>query len=451
MILLGCGERPRPIKKASRHSASKVRYESVNEQNLVQYPLVAERRNCFYSQVEGEEEVTKVTIFSGARERIRQVDDILAYQEIVHEFVVAEEEVLSPYESGARQLSAGHQFLPCFGLDYTRGESVNDQAMSALYPFYEIQKRIHHFWPKERSIKLRFLPKIQVTQSIRNEQDLSVHETKTKVNNAYYHYANQEIAFLPMAKTAYGRLPLKGVPFWKLPLVGAHEYGHHLFSKLMPRFMKEYKSRMQSEHGCFVEDSLEKKSSSHFFRLVDAFNEGFADLFAHMVLKEKGIDYKGLGCIEKDRMATSESFSDGTMKSLTKDVISRYFTGSSGGTSRPSCYQRVNLRDPHKLGAIFAHVATELLKHIDASEDEKMALIFQWPKMVNMEFDFLQSISVEESFVELTRLFVDKLFKSHALSERKFCRIIEKKIPILDYRDYCPSLWQRFTNWFERI
>ena len=137
-------------------------------------------------------------------------------------------------------------------------------------------------------------------------------------------------------------------PFWEIPWIVSHEYGHHLFYNLIPDsirlsygYLAKWRRGRSLHQNWFIEDA---KQSYENQVSLSAINEGFSDLLAHYVSGNKSLQITNLTCQFYQRDPSHGDFNNGQPKTF--DYI-------ANGFSSNFC-DRVGFGEVHALGSILS-------------------------------------------------------------------------------------------------
>ena len=214
----------------------------------------------------------------------------------------------------------------------------------------------------------------------RNRKRQAFYET----DNAYYHPTKLEIVFLPQ-----GEENSSANPFWEVPMVASHEYGHHVFGSLalrndksdlknsFVRCFETHQTHANKDLKQSVSTSVEREDNGIVFA-IRSMNEGFSDLISFYTLDNDERSLKGVDCFRKNREVDSMVFGDGTVKNFSgtilKSINSSFYDEKDSDCNTPD-FQAI-----HHIGAVFANVVDRLLISLDLSKDEKLKAILGFAK-----------------------------------------------------------------------
>jgi len=245
------------------------------------------------------------------------------------------------------------------------------------------------------------------------------------VDNAYYHPLKEEIVFLPQSKEGV-RLGLFGKPFWEVPMVASHEYGHHIFNKLYPNFSKESKKEVMIARECF--DNRLHGELGYFMsakkRVVNrdyihsSFNEGFADLVAKYSLSNEENNISDINCFKKNREIHVGVFADGTPKVFNSQNMYKIFQGVK--VEVRSC-NTTNFQDNHIVGAVFAHSIDQIYTSYGLSSKEKLSMLLNWINTLNDSAE-LNSLNAKSYLKRSIELLIDDLYFKYGEDNKKIIK-----------------------------
>ena len=216
-------------------------------------------------------------------------------------------------------------------------------------------------------------------------------EGETVVDNAFY--ANERITFTPQGKSS-----VENTPYWQIPFVAAHEYGHHVFATFFA-FGKKY-SGSKTQVGCFSKRAHNNTTFKHrdkpqlinslldVFsvdniaknkRLLSALNEGFADIYARYA----SFDYSlTIDCFKDSREVDSSKFAGQEDKILTTEIINYYVDSEKTYSGATTC-DDYNYEDSHHIGTVIVHGFHAMMKDVRLSRSERIFVLIKWLQNMN--------------------------------------------------------------------
>lgn len=249
--------------------------------------------------------------------------------------------------------------------------SIESAALNAAYYIHLVFKKVMPLLPEHEikpiTLKVGSIWKYEIQQMAPGGMFIG---TSYETDNALYEAASHTITFLPhsRSKKAY----LYPMNFWSIPMVAAHEYGHHIFHTLSPQ-------TDSSLHlsGCFhpIVEINKPDANIKNMDVEHSLNEGFADLIAFYALPANERGVQGINDLDKDRDVSSAQFSGlKAEKTYNEHVLRGFFNSSSAPIDH------LRYRSPHLFGAVFAHRVDFFLSSLDATEDQRLEIVLDWAR-----------------------------------------------------------------------
>ncbi len=235
---------------------------------------------------------------------------------------------------------------------------------------------------------------------------------------------NNYITFFPQSEEFKRKTGLV-TPFWEMPMVGAHEFGHHIFDKIFPRESstdhtfkrKRITNCMNSEmhHDLAtqyfeqkIQDDEERVSGGMF--AYRSLHEGIGDLIAFYGLEKDGSSLKNVKCMEKSRDSDSKYFGDGTLKKIDQNVVrimnsKEYLLPTSKNCAAPF------FQDSHAIGAIFAHNFENIVSNYTNSRVTKLKILLLWGKEASKYQTKLNEMTSSRYIAEVTKVLFKTIYK----------------------------------------
>lgn len=266
----------------------------------------------------------------------------------------------------------------------------NTIESAALNASFYINKTHNNFTEVIKNIKvspvtLNISPSILRSTLSVNNQGETIKQSAYMTDNAFYMPSTHSIVFLPHSQDV--RNSFLNVNFWEVPMVASHEYGHHLFEMINKT---EEISSLNRIHTCFGEQERQSKNFKNLARrqvkvkdVINAYNEGFADLISFYTLDPEERNIKGVNCLQLTRDINSSVLVNGRSKVFSNEVLGSFF--SSFDTSAFSSCENPSFQEVHVMGAIFAYNVNHFLNHFTDSNEEKLKIIVKWAKTLKKE------------------------------------------------------------------
>lgn len=211
--------------------------------------------------------------------------------------------------------------------------------------------------------------------------------TGYEADNAFYDPSEKAITFLPQSLEYQEKAG--DVPFWEVPMVAPHEYGHHIFQTLVYDKLKTEEEDKEEElhsKSCFENHTTlknqknvvggdEERDHGATFA-VRSMNEGFSDLISYYVLGDEERKLTGVKCFEKNREVGSPVFGSYASKRFTAQAVSEINDPKTIEADQ-DC-DTPNYQGIHQVGAMFAHNAHNLISSTTSDKKKKLAIILKW-------------------------------------------------------------------------
>ena len=202
-----------------------------------------------------------------------------------------------------------------------------------------------------------------------------------ETDNASYSPKDLKITFLPQSKEYQAGTGSK-IPFWEVPMVASHEYGHHVFRTL---YSDSTDSSLSVVDGCFHSGKiigiteLSSQSGTRDNKIgfaMRSINEGYADLisFYSLDITERGL--KEVPCFEKNREVDYPNFSGGTKKIFNLTAL-ELINSSESLVTRRTCNDP-DFQEIHDVGAVFAHQVDRVLSEYTYDKSLKLKIVLKW-------------------------------------------------------------------------
>ena len=316
----------------------------------------------------------------------------------------------------------------CPGVKSYQRYSYENASLSANYSINKTIQRLEAVnFKSPYPLNLYISPYTIERQIVETDAEV-ISEDSRITDNAFYIPSLRSIVFLPQSEESREGAGFGNVPLWEVPMVGSHEYGHHVFYSIAEQVSGDLH---RPTSGCFGHPAQLRANTVvqglSVGDIIGALNEGFSDLIAYYTLDgaERGLN--NVVCMEKNREVGSPVFADNTSKLFTTEALNVMF--GDGSPIIGSCL-RPNFKQIHIVGAVFASISERLMQRYRMSNSEKLALILNW--LVNLR-DTHRSISGlggERYLVKAYSLMAELVKKrSTGVPESFTCQLIESLAP----------------------
>jgi len=261
-------------------------------------------------------------------------------------------------------------------------------------------------------------------------------------NNASFSPLFKELTMYPQSQRAAAA---GEVAMWEMPMVGAHEFGHYVFSQHFPSayskrknyrttFWQEPKARTGG-YANIMNKSLVGNRVVNNELIIDALSEGFADLYGFYTQNEKARGLAGSRCFHRTRSVKSSTFYNGDLKTLDSRTLNLFLSNNIASLKVEHCadpdYQEI-----HSIGAIIAYGVNELWSQTTSSAHEKAKLLVQWLDKLEEEFSSFQNNPPRIFFNVVVDLAI-KLVRVGSFSDNQ-CSVIKEVFPDFNNENsYC--------------
>jgi len=326
------------------------------------------------------------------------------FNEVRKSYSIIDFKYLSNYE--------GLKLFVCPETEHYKHSSFESAGLNGVYTigktFEAVKKTMLGI--KLPPINLVVAPVYKVTKLIIASKGVEESkDSRFKTDNAFFSSKNSSITFLPQSE--HYNKNISSIPFWEIPMVGAHEYGHHIFNTIV---YKPIKRKNIFSRTCFqnldinsatIESHLPhdltnhkaksrtKRDNSSEFALK-SLNEGFADLVAYYALDAKEGSVENIECFTKNREVGSAYYVNGESKVFNQLGISEMQKPHSIKKSR-SC-NSPNYQEIHSVGGIFAYNANRLIDLVTRDKVIKMKILLLWAKKLASEFKNMEKLTAEK-------------------------------------------------------
>lgn len=343
------------------------------------------------------------------------------------------EKVELTYHSGLaeqRTLKAPQNITICPEDKFYEEDTIENAALTTAHFIRKTYENYKAAVPHViiRPITLKISPTI-IRSYISASLEGPVKQSYYDSDNARYIPSARAVVFLPSSK---GEMT---PDFWEVPMVTSHEYGHHIFNSIYP-------TTSSSIHNCFGENKHPTQESEGFYAMaldprnvtredvLNAYNEGFADLISYYTLDESERGVTGVFCLSISRDVGSSHLINWKPKRFTEKALSSFFANleDASNCSYPS-YQEI-----HIFGAIFAHTADVFMNSFTTDKKEKLAIISAWLKFMNQNRRHFQSLSAESYFKTTYTHFISSILNQFDRDfDRPTCAKLSELAPAVTF------------------
>lgn len=324
--------------------------------------------------------------------------------------------------------------------DYT-GSSFESAALSITYSIKKTNEAVLAAVPdlSISPVEIKVAP-LYGKKIIAKENGKNYIYTMYDTDNAFYKPWDQTIHFLPQSEEGLEQGVFGNKPLWQIPMVASHEYGHHLFSMIYPKYSEYYSKGAHTHENCFdssgnpLHNHSQNVEGQSIFRSpnevdnIRSLNEGFADLVSFYSLDNDERGLYNITCMEVSRDVDSSIFADGSPKvfsSNVKNIFYSYTQEESDGNCETPNYQ-----DIHLTGAIFAHATDEVLSMFTTDKTLKLKTVLNWLKKMNIEHDKIKSAYMNSQFEIAFSLLVKTALEDFGRVETKeVCEKVRSYFP----------------------
>lgn len=166
-------------------------------------------------------------------------------------------------------------------------------------------------------------------------------QKRVMYRNIIYYPASKTLAVLPDSDSFYGR------GLWESSFIIAHEFAHHAQFAGRPK----WETTLAADRGLPGDRHRLRIANNTSKRSLEAFLEGWADLYAFYAEDENPSDIISYPCFGYNRDIANPVFADRSLKVITPDIVATFYAG----TSTSSSCVRPDFSDPHIIGAMLAH------------------------------------------------------------------------------------------------
>jgi hypothetical protein len=279
-------------------------------------------------------------------------------------------------------------------------------------------------------------PIIRKDIKFRGGPNHKMHTDGYETDNAYYSSEDKQITFLPQSKRA--SLKESNTPYWQIPMVASHEYGHNIFQTLI---LDNASSELKHSGACFQNHTTMKNSiykvlgelrdnTPNF--AMGSMNEGFADLIAFYAIAKGERKLTAVECFAKNREVESPVFGSGQSKNFNKESLQLINTQKSQKPDRDCTtpdYQEI-----HDVGALFAYGANYLISKSTDDKSKRLTIILIWAKKLATEYSELENLEAGEFLFASLELVLKATLQESSTAVFDKCALMDELF--VDGHDY---------------
>lgn len=273
-------------------------------------------------------------------------------------------------------------------------------------------------------------------------EDRIVKEDLRITDNAYYFPHISSVVFMPQSEESRDGVGFGNIPLWEVPMVGSHEYGHHVFHSIMSEQMYPimaigaHDKIHGTKHSCFAPSNIEseiKMPNKLDERdvvnadVIAALNEGFADLIAFYTLDPGESSLEGVVCMEISRDVGSSVFANNEEKLFSANMMETFLSEEYFDTS--TCLEP-NYQAIHTVGAVFASVFHRLMESMKISREDRLLTVLDWLRDLRDLHPKLRDASAERYLVSAYSSFARTAMDTAQIDPATECDYVDFFFPV---------------------
>ncbi len=446
LLVVGCG------KKANEKSNAPVKPSEVSATKLSQNPLPLNsnkmksacsvekyeeaQKNFNLSLFLRGEEVQEERMFSGLIDGlfVRDIGSKIITESHKGESIVYTYTSTDDVITGDKKLISSPSIISiCPDKERYEKGTAESAALNATFYISKVNKKVSELLPSVviPTVTIEISPMIKKALSVVIKGEVVWSYEAFETDNAYYMPGNNSITFLPHSEEF--RKSGMTFSFWEVPMVAAHEYGHHIFQTLNPG--PTHAPGLKSCFGKFhVEGDTETESEKRIVSnddVLGALNEGFADLVSFYSLENNERGLKGVNCLQISRDVGSKVFADGKPKIFNSEVLTSFFSDKAEPQAE-SC-DVSNFQGIHILGAVFAHGADRLLSLSTDTKDQRLAIVLNWLQEMKNRSAVMNTLKPQDFLLESFKLFIEvTVARTDSKLDQAECDLLKEIYPGID-------------------
>lgn len=224
--------------------------------------------------------------------------------------------------------------------------------------------------------------------------------------NIIYYPASKSLAVLPDSDNFHGR------GLWESSFIIAHEFAHHAQFAEHPK----WSTTLAAAGGLSGAEYHPRLPSNAPKRSIEAFLEGWADLYAFYAESENPSDIISYPCFGYNRDIANPVFADRSPKMITPSIVARFYAG----TSTSSSCVRPDFSDAHTIGAVLAHHLHRIVSFVLLGWGEAHSPAHKYHYMHNWLSTVFAQVQDRGSDQDLLRTIIAAIFQTieHELAQR---------------------------------
>ena len=224
--------------------------------------------------------------------------------------------------------------------------------------------------------------------------------------NIIYYPASKSLAVLPDNDNFHGR------GLWESAFIIAHEFAHH--AQFADR--QKWSTTLAAEGGLPGAEYHQRPPNNAPKRSLEAFLEGWADLFAFYAEDENPSDIISYPCFGYNRDIANPVFADRSLKVITPSIVAGFYAGTSTSTS---CV-RPDFSDAHTIGAVLAHHLHRIVSFVLRAQGETSSPELKYRYVHDWLSAVFAQVQDKGSDQDLLRTIITAIFQTiaHELAQR---------------------------------
>lgn len=326
----------------------------------------------------------------------------------------------------------------CPGIKSYQRYSYENASMNATYAISKTVERLREVnYSAGTRVKVYVSP-YTIERRVVELRDRIIKEDLRLTDNAFYLPHLSSVVFMPQSEESRDGGGFGNIPLWEVPMVGSHEYAHHVFHSVMNSASAEL---ADYNHSCFTQNPVEAQAQAlqvdsvgprtvGVADVLGALNEGFADLIAYYTLDEGERGLRGVVCMETSREVGSAVFPNNEPKLFSENMMDTFLSGIP--QESVGCFDP-NFQQIHTVGAVFANVSERLMSSMGLTKKQKLSLMITWLKDMNKAHPRISSLGAERYLVKSYSLLASRAMEMADAVPSQECDQVEFFMPSSDY------------------